>query len=245
MVVYGLIGKSLKHSFSKKYFEQKFKVQKIDNVAYRNFEFGSVLQIKNKLSKIKGLAGLNVTIPYKLSILPYLDKIDEVAENTGAVNTIKISKNGMWMGYNTDVYGFATSLKPFLTNRHEKALILGTGGASKAIVYALKQLNISVVLVSRDKSKADLTYDDLNEYVFKACKLIINTTPLGTWPDSEKSPDIPFEFLTPEHLVYDLIYNPEKTLFLKQAESAGATIMNGLNMLKLQAEKSWEIWNKT
>jgi len=245
MEVYGLIGKSLKHSFSKTYFEQKFKDQKIENTEYRNFEFEHIDEVKVWLSEIKELKGLNVTIPYKSSIFPFLDGIDEIAEKIGAVNTVKITDEGSWIGYNTDVYGFSTSLKPFLTNRHETALILGTGGASKAVEFALKELNISVVKVSRTKGKADLTYADLNENVFKACKLIINTSPLGTWPNITESPDIPFEFLSPEHLVYDLIYNPEKTLFLKQAESAGATIMNGLNMLKLQAEKSWEIWNKT
>ena len=243
MKVYGLIGKSLKHSFSQAYFENKFKDQKIENTVYRNFEFEHIDEVKVKLSEIKELKGLNVTIPYKSSIIPYLDKVDEIVERIGAVNTIKIDNNGRWIGYNTDVYGFTTTLKPFLTNRHEKALILGTGGASKAVEYALRQLNISVIKVSRTKGKADLTYTDLNENVFKACKLIINTTPLGTWPNVGESPNIPFTFLSPEHLVYDLIYNPEKTLFLTRAESAGATIMNGINMLKLQAERSWEIWN--
>jgi len=243
MEVYGLIGKSLEHSFSKTYFGQKFKDQDIESVEYRNFEFEHIDEVKLKLSEIKDLNGLNVTIPYKTTIIPFLDEMDEISEKIGAVNTIKITDEGRWIGYNTDVYGFSTSLKPFLTNKHEKALILGTGGASKAVEYALRQLNISVVKVSRTKEKADLTYGDLNEYVLKACKLIINTSPLGTWPNVEESPDIPFVFLSPEHLVYDLIYNPEKTFFLEQAESAGATIMNGLNMLRLQAEKSWEIWN--
>lgn len=243
MEIYGLIGKSLKHSFSKLYFEQKFREQKISNVEYRNFQFELIGDVKEKLSEIRDLKGLNVTIPFKSSIIPYLESIDIDSKNIGAVNTIKIEKDGKWTGFNTDVYGFSTSLKPFLTNRQEKALILGTGGASKAVEYALNKLNISVVKVSRTHGKVDLTYNDLNEYVFKACKLIINTTPVGTWPNVEESPDIPFDFLTDEHLVYDLIYNPEKTLFLKQAESAGAKIMNGLNMLKLQAEKSWEIWN--
>ena len=243
MEVYGLIGKTLKHSFSKTYFEQKFKNQKIEDVEYCNFEFEHIDEVKLQLSEIKDLNGLNVTIPYKTTIIPFLDEMDEISEKIGAVNTIKITDEGRWIGYNTDVYGFSTSLKPFLTNKHEKALILGTGGASKAVEYALRQLNISVVKVSRTKEKADLTYGDLNEYVLKACKLIINTSPLGTWPNVEESPDIPFVFLSPEHLVYDLIYNPEKTFFLEQAESAGATIMNGLNMLRLQAEKSWEIWN--
>jgi shikimate dehydrogenase len=243
MTIYGLVGKSLKHSFSKGYFEQKFKDQSIENTEYRNFEFEHIDDVKEKLSDIQELKGLNVTIPYKTSIIPFLDGMDEVSEKINAVNTIKID-DGKWIGFNTDVYGFSTSLKPFLTNQHEKALVLGTGGASKAVMFALKQLNVPVIKVSRTKGKADLTYADLNKNVFKFCKLIINTTPLGTWPNIEESPDIPYNLLTPEHLVYDLIYNPEKSLFLKQAESAGATIMNGLNMLKLQAEKSWEIWNR-
>lgn len=244
MVVYGLIGKSLKHSFSKDYFEKKFEEQEINNTEYLNFEFEQIDEVKVRLSEIKDLNGLNVTIPYKSSIIPFLDELDKISEEIGAVNTIKINDDGRWIGFNTDVYGFSTSLKPFLTNQHTKALILGTGGASKAVEFALKQLNISAIKVSRTKGKADLTYNELNEFVFNACKLIINTTPLGTWPNMEESPDIPFSFLSPEHLVYDLIYNPEKTLFLKQSESAGAAIMNGLNMLRLQAEKSWEIWNK-
>lgn len=244
MKVYGLVGKTLKHSFSKAYFEQRFKDLKIDDVEYRNFEYERIEEVKGELSEIKDLKGLNVTNPYKTSIIPYLDKVDEIATKIGAVNTIRIENDGRWTGYNTDVYGFSTSLKPFLTNRHEKALILGTGGASKAVEYTLRQLNISVVKVSRTKEEADLTYADLNENVFNACKLIINTTPLGTWPNVKDLPDIPYDLLTSEHLVYDLIYNPEKTLFLKRAELAGATIMNGLNMLKLQAERSWEIWNR-
>jgi len=244
MKVYGLIGKSLKHSFSKTYFDEKFINQEIKDTEYRNFEFEHINEVKAKLSEIQELKGLNVTIPYKSSIIPFLDGLDEISEEIGAVNAIKIDNDGKWIGFNTDVYGFSTSLKPFLTNLHQKALILGTGGASKAVEYALRQLNISRVKVSRTKGKSDLTYGDLNENVFKACKLIINTTPVGTWPNVEEAPNIPYEYLSDEHLVYDLIYNPEKTLFLKQAESTGATIMNGLNMLRLQAEKSWEIWNK-
>lgn len=244
MAIYGLVGKSLSHSFSKNYFEQKFANQNILNADYLNFEIDLPDEIRNKLSEIVDLKGLNVTIPYKSAIIPYLDELDEVATEIGAVNTIKIDNRGRWLGFNTDVYGFSTSLKPFLTNRHDKALILGNGGASKAIAYALRKLNIAVLKVSRTPGTADLTYGEINENVCKACKLIINATPIGTWPNTSETPNFPFQYLSHEHLVYDLIYNPEKTLFLKQAESAGASIMNGLNMLKLQAEKSWEIWNR-
>lgn len=241
MKVFGLIGRSLEHSFSKDYFNEKFRVGDLDAI-YKNFEFEKVEEIRPYIDKVDGIIGLNVTIPYKEEIIPYLDEIEESAKEIGAVNTILI-QNKKWKGYNTDQYGFMTSLKPFLTNQHERALILGDGGASRAIRYALSKRSIASHVVSREKGKADLTYDELNNYVFEACKLIINTTPLGMFPKLDSFPEIPFEFIGEEHLVYDLIYNPEKTQFLAKAEEKGASIMNGLDMLKLQAEKAWEIWN--
>jgi len=241
MRVFGLIGKSLEHSFSKEYFTRKFESDGIDAV-YRNFEFEKVEDIRPFIDDLDGVVGLNVTIPYKEKIIPFLDDIEESAKEIGAVNTIVI-QNNKWVGYNTDQYGFMTSLKPFLSNKHERALILGSGGASRAIQYALKGMSIVSHVVAREKGSADLTYEELNNHVIEACKLIINTTPLGMFPNLDESPTIPYEFIAKEHLVYDLIYNPEKTQFLMRAEERGASIMNGIDMLRLQAEKAWEIWN--
>ena len=242
MKVYGLIGKKLEHSFSKAYFEEKFEKLNIRDAEYRNFEFDDPTRIREILSLIPGISGLNVTIPFKTAIIAQLDELDKDAGEIGAVNTIRIAGN-RWVGYNTDVYGFSTSLKPFLTNLHTRALVLGTGGAAKAVIHSLNKLNIAVVRVSRTSGKGDLTYGELNAYVMQACKLIINTTPLGMWPDTGGFPEIPYEHLSPEHLVYDLVYNPAETAFLKKAKNRGAAIINGMNMLKFQAEKSWEIWN--
>jgi len=241
MKVFGLIGRSLEHSFSKDYFNNKFKIGGLDAI-YENFEFEKIEEIRPFFEGRGDVVGLNVTIPYKEEIIPYLDEIEESAKEIGAVNTILI-QNNKWKGFNTDQYGFMTSLKPFLTNMHERALILGDGGASRAIRYALSKRSIPCHVVSRENGKADLTYDELNNYVFEACKLIINTTPLGMYPNLDSFPVIPFEFIGKEHLVYDLVYNPEKTQFLTKAEERGASIMNGLDMLKLQAEMAWEIWN--
>jgi shikimate dehydrogenase len=242
MKMYGLIGRSLDHSFSKDYFDKKFAENNID-AEYRNFEFEKIEDVRQNLEIIENLSGLNVTIPYKQEIIPYLDDIDAFAKEIGAVNTIQI-KDGKWKGFNSDYYGFLTSLKPFLENKHDRALILGSGGASKAIQFGLKKMGIPFHIVSREKGKNDLCYEDLNKHVFNACKLIINTTPLGTFPNMNEIPKIPFEYINSNHLVYDLVYNPSKTQFLKIAEEQGALIMNGIDMLKHQAEKSWEIWNK-
>lgn len=241
MKAYGLIGRSLKHSFSKAYFEKKFEAMGIDS-SYTNFEIENISDVRDIIGKNRAIEGLNVTIPYKQSILPFLDEVDSAAETIGAVNTIHIH-NGKWKGYNTDYYGFMTSLKPFLENIHNRALILGSGGASLAIQYALRMLDIPFHVVSREKGKADLTYDEINENVVKACKLIINTSPLGMYPDVESFPAIPYEFITSDHLVYDLVYNPEESKFLRLANEHGALTMNGLDMLKHQAEKAWKIWN--
>jgi shikimate dehydrogenase len=240
MEIYGLIGKTLKHSFSKEYFTNKFVAGGI-NAEYHNFEFDSVEKIRPTIDKVEHLVGLNVTIPYKEKIIPYLDDIEESAKQIGAVNTILI-KNNKWIGFNTDQFGFINSLKPFLSNKHERALILGTGGASLAIRFALEQRSIKCFTVSREKGKADLCYNEINEHVIKACNLIVNTTPVGMYPNVDSCINLPDEYLGSDHLLYDLIYNPEKTSFLKKGEKRGASIMNGIDMLKHQAEKSWEIW---
>lgn len=241
MKSYGLIGKSLKHSFSKEYFTKKFERDNLE-ARYENFEFESVESIRSYFEERKDVLGLNVTIPYKQSIIPFLDELDDSAKEIGAVNTIKISE-GKWIGYNTDFYGFMTSLKPFLENTHDRVLVLGSGGASLAIQYSLKLMDIPFHVVSREKGKGDLTYEDLNEHVIKACKLIINTTPVGTFPDIEEAPSLPYENISSEHLVYDLVYNPDRSKFLALAEAQGAMVMNGLDMLKHQAEKAWRVWS--
>lgn len=244
---FGLIGKSLSHSFSKSYLEEKFiKENKIDFL-YSNFDLENLDTFPELVLK-HHLSGLNVTKPYKESIIPFLNELEITAKEIGAVNCIKITwenNQPFLKGYNTDYYGFAQSIKPFLEPIHQRALILGTGGASKAIAYALKNVGIEVYYVTSGEKKAAnyFNYNELNEHVLNAFKLIVNCTPLGMYPKADACPDIPFEFLTSEHLLYDLIYNPEETLFLQKGKAQGAVTINGLNMLKLQADKAWEIWH--
>jgi len=242
MSSFGLIGRSLTHSFSKAYFEKKFKELNLDN-DYINFEIDSIGQFPVLLKKNKELKGLNVTNPYKESVIPFLDELSDEAKAIGAVNCIKIT-NGRLTGYNTDVYGFSQSIKPFLESNHQNALILGTGGAAKAVAYALKRIGLQIYFVSSSSKKTINTffYPEINEHVMAAFKLVVNASPVGMYPNEKESPPLPYHFFSKEHLAYDLIYNPEKTAFLKQAHANGAVIMNGLSMLQLQAEKSWEIW---
>ena len=245
---YGLIGKVLSHSFSKKYFDNKFKTLGDKNCNYDLFELKSIEDIHTLLAN-DSLCGFNVTIPYKQSILQYIDEVSAEALQVGAVNVVKIerSKAGIpfLKGYNTDIYGFKYSLLPLLKTNHRRALIFGTGGASKAVAYVLKSLNIDYKFVSRTQTGENiLAYSDINDKLLSECNLLINTTPAGMYPNITESPFIDFKLLTPQHLCYDLIYNPEKTLFLQQSEIYGATIKNGYDMLVLQAEKSWTIWNE-
>lgn len=236
---YGLVGKSLNHSFSKGFFEEYFSSNNID-AEYENIEIQEINEIKLIL---KGqFSGLNVTIPYKEKIIPFLDELSSEAKNIEAVNVVEF-KDGKAIGHNTDAYGFRFSIKPFLTNQHERAVIFGTGGASKAIEFVLKSLGIDVIYISRNPREGQFTYEDVNEHMTRSCKLWVNCTPVGTFPNIEDCLPISFEYLTKEHLVVDLIYNPDKTLFLKRAEEKGAMILNGASMLKHQALKSWEIWN--
>lgn len=236
---FALLGKTLGHSFSKKFFTEHFAKTSIE-ATYENIELSDISDVKNILTH--NFNGFNVTIPYKESIIPFLDELSPEAKVIGAVNTIAI-RNGRSIGYNTDAFGFQQSIKPFLTNLHEKALILGTGGASKAVAFVLKNIGIDVLYVSRNPTKPnEFSYNDINENMLRACKLIVQTTPVGTFPSITDCPVFPFQHLTSEHLVVDLIYNPSETLFLHQAKQAGATILNGESMLKEQALKSWEIW---
>ena len=239
---FGLIGYPLSHSFSKGYFAEKFQKEGIADCQYDVFPVADIEDFVELCEQHKNLAGLNVTIPYKEKIIPFLDELNEEAAAIGAVNTIKFI-NGKKIGYNSDCYGFEMSLKPLLKPYHTNALILGTGGASKAVEYVLKKLGISFQYVSRNKSANTINYDELDEHIIHHSKLIINSTPLGMYPDIENSPDIPYDFITDKHLLYDLIYNPEETQFLKKGKQHGAQTKNGLEMLYLQAEKSWKIWN--
>lgn len=245
MKQFGLIGKSLKHSFSKTYFENKFKKENINDSKYNLFELDSIKELNDIIQNTPKLLGLNVTIPYKESVLSELDEIDITAQKIGAINTIKIDKKTkLKKGYNTDYNGFKNSLKPFLENTHERALILGTGGASKAVSFVLEELNIDYLHVSRTPdNKKQICYNEVNEYVIKYHQIIVNTTPLGMYPSIETMPDIDYSLLSSNHLLYDLVYNPEETIFLKKGKEKGCITINGLQMLKIQAEKSWEIWN--
>lgn len=243
---YGLIGKSLSHSFSQQYFSTKFEHENIENAAYHLWEMDRIDELPKLILETPSLRGLNVTIPFKETVIPYLDDVDDIAKTIGAVNTIKVNVDKKCLsGYNTDFYGFKKSLNPFLTSHHNRALILGSGGASKAICYALKELNIDYLVVSRNPSKPnEISYEDVNHYVLKHHLLIINTTPVGTAPNLEQKPDLPYHELTSQHLLYDLVYNPSETAFLNAGKQYGATTLNGLEMLRLQAEASWRIWNK-
>ena len=239
---YALIGKSLGHSFSKAFFEDYFAINQVD-AHYSNLELASIDEIQPILSA-KSYTGFNVTIPYKESIIPYLDELDQTAKAIGAVNVVAL-RNGEWIGFNSDAFGFHQSIKPFLTNRHEKALILGTGGASKAVAYVFQSIGIDVIFCSRNPLKEnEFSYDLLNSHMINACKVIVNTTPIGTFPDITSFIPLPFEALTSDHLVIDLIYNPEQTALLQKSKEAGAATLNGLSMLREQAMKAWEIWNQ-
>lgn len=247
MQEFGLIGKSLSHSFSQKYFEEKFLKEKINYCRYHLFPLSTIHELQDLIQNNNHLLGLNVTIPYKELVLPFLDEIDPIAKAVGAVNTIKINRKNdetKLIGFNTDVIGFRQSLKPFLAKEHHRALIFGTGGASKAVAFVLKQLNIPYYKVSRKTSNQlqTITYDDIDAKAIESFPLLINTTPLGMYPEIDKLPPIKIAGIGKNHLVYDLIYNPTESLLLKKAKENGALCVNGLSMLKLQAEAAWEIW---
>ncbi|WP_066225099.1 shikimate dehydrogenase family protein [Formosa haliotis] len=240
----GLVGKQISYSFSSNYFKQKFEDLNITDTTYQNFDLEDISEFPSIFKNHSEVKGLNVTIPYKEQVMVYLDKLDKKAKDIGAVNTIKITRKGKLIGYNTDYYGFKNSLKPYLQPHHKEALILGTGGASKAIAYALKKLKINFKYVSRSpKNDQTISYDSLTEDVINTHKLIINCSPVGTFPNISDCPDIPYQGITNQHLLFDLIYNPEETTFLRNGRERKATTLNGLNMLVLQAEKAWEIWN--
>ena len=245
--IYGLIGYPLTHSFSKEYFSNKFRKEEIKDSVYENFEIRDVSELPGLLASQPAIKGLNVTIPHKEGVIKYLGNIDPDAKRVGAVNVLKIMPDGKLKGYNSDYYGFRTSLERWLGTDlvNCKAMILGTGGAAKAVIAVLEDCNIETIRVSRSAGAERYTYFDIRKSaeMLKSCRLVINTTPLGMYPKINEMPNLPFEALTEEHYLYDLIYNPEKTLFLQKGESMGCRIKNGREMLELQAEKSWQIWN--
>lgn len=243
--VFGLIGKTVSHSFSKSYFDEKFFREGLRDHHYELFPLTNITEIESLIENTKGLSGLNVTLPYKEQVMEFLDEVDPAAKKIGAVNVIKF-QNGKRKGFNTDMDAFYETLEKWLPkDRSFQALILGTGGSSKSVREALLKLKIPFKLVSREASKGHYTYTDLDKKpkIITDSKLIINTTPLGMHPNTNAMPPIDYELLTPEHYIYDLIYNPARTLFLQKAEMRGATAKNGLEMLHVQAEKSWMIWN--
>lgn len=250
MKTYGLIGFPLSHSFSETYFSQKFKNENISGCEYRLFPISTIEEIPEMIRTTPTLCGLNVTIPFKQNVFAYLDERDTVAEKINAVNTISIIRNKnktVLKGYNTDVYGFQKSLAPLLKPQHCKAIILGTGGAANAVKYVLEEMCgiTDVISVSRTPlPKKSISYEDVTDEIIKQYTLIINTTPVGMYPDVNASPLIPYSALRSNHLLYDLVYNPVQTLFLKKGEQQGAQTKNGLEMLYIQAEQAWEIWNR-
>ncbi len=242
--LFGLIGYPLSHSFSKKYFDKKFSAEKIDNAFFELFSIEKIEALHEILKLNKNLSGLAVTIPYKKEVLPFLDETDELVNKTGACNCISI-RSGKLCGYNTDIMGFEGSFKKNISTHHNKALVLGTGGAATAVEFVLKKMNIPYRSVSRKNNEADvLTYDQLNKDILQEYSIIINTTPVGTYPNVEEAPALPYEFITKEHYLFDLVYNPAETKFLQLGKEKGAVTQNGYDMLVLQAEENWRIWNK-
>ena len=241
---FGLLGRNINYSFSKGYFTDKFNCENFEGCTYENFDIQEIDAFADIIKNTPDLKGLNVTIPYKEAVIPFLDKLSKKAAQIGAVNTIKITKKGKLKGYNTDYYGFKKSLEPLLQSHHKKALILGTGGASKGVAYALDELNIPYTFVSREAKENAIDYDRINATTFDNFQIIINSTPVGTSPNTESFPLIPYDYFTRNHIAFDLIYNPAETQFLKKAKEQGAEIKNGLDMLIFQAEKAWKLWNK-
>lgn len=248
MKTFGLIGYRLGHSFSKNYFTEKFRKEKLENHEYLNFELDKIEDFPLIFEGFLNISGLNCTIPYKQQIMQYMDEIDSEALEIGAVNTVKIIKANnkvILKGYNTDIYGFEKSIEPMLSPTRKKALILGTGGAAKSVKYSFNRKSIDFLSVTSKQSPGndEILYSDITKDILSEYKIIINATPLGTFPNEDTCPDLPYEFLSQEHVLFDLVYNPEITLFMKKGIEKGAKIKNGLEMLHLQAEKAWEIWN--
>jgi len=244
MRIFGLIGKNIGYSFSKDYFTTRFEKNNLTDCIYENFDVQDLSDFHQLIQDNPNLVGLNVTIPYKKSIIPLLDTISKKARQIGAVNVIRITKKRKLIGYNSDYHGFKKSLKPLLQSNHKKALILGTGGSAKAVAFALKELNIGFTFVSRSSQKNAIGYYEINQDIFDSHQIIINCTPLGTNPNIDSFPPIPYNFFTKNHIAFDLTYNPKETQFLKKAKENQTITINGMEMLLFQAEKAWAIWNK-
>lgn len=243
-IEYGLVGYKLSHSFSQSYFTEKFRTEGIANTAYHLFELDSILDFPKLIAEHPNLRGLNITIPYKESIIPFLDGLEPAAAHIGAINVVKFDK-GKLIGHNSDYQGFMQSLQNFYhCYPQSQALVLGTGGAAKAVLAALEYLNISYKVVSRTKREGVLTYEELTPSVMSSVSLIINASPVGTFPRPQEAPAIPYELLSSHHYLYDLVYNPAETLFLKRGKEMGAKTINGFEMLCLQAEVAWQIWQR-
>ncbi|WP_339655070.1 shikimate dehydrogenase [uncultured Maribacter sp.] len=242
-VNFGLVGKNISYSFSKGYFKKKFDALGLTNYSYNNFDLKSISEFPAISENTSNIQGINVTIPFKEEVIQFLDDIDLAAKKIGAVNTIKFTENGL-IGYNTDAYGFQKSIEPYLKKHHKKALILGTGGASKAIAFVLEELGIAFSFVSRSGKNNGFKYEEVTDNIISDHTLIINCSPVGTFPNIEEKPAIPYNSINKEHLLFDLIYNPDETAFLALGKAKGAAICNGHRMLEYQAEKSWEIWNQ-
>ncbi|HQS56082.1 MAG: shikimate dehydrogenase [Bacteroidetes bacterium 24-39-8] len=243
MRLYGLLGYPLSHSFSQKYFTEKFQNLGLQDAAYENFSLPNISELQAILDHREGLEGFNITIPYKKEVLAFLDHASQAVQEIGACNCVRIV-NGKRFGYNTDVVGFEQTLAPFLKPHHKKALILGTGGASAAVEWVLKKLGIEYLSVSRTASDNTITYEQIDEAMMTTHSLVINTTPLGMYPKIDACPNLPYQFINEQHHLFDLVYNPEETQFLAKGKAQGASIQNGWEMLILQAEESWRIWNE-
>jgi shikimate dehydrogenase len=241
---YGLLGRNIGYSFSKGYFTDKFTSGNFSGCTYENFDIQEIAAFKQITQDRTDLKGLNVTIPYKEAVIPFLDKLSKKAAKIGAVNTIKVTKKGKLKGYNTDYYGFKRTLEPLLQSHHKNALILGTGGASKGVAFALDELGVSYTFISRETKENAMAYKHIDATTFNNYQIIINASPVGTSPNVDAFPLLPYDYFTEKHIAFDLIYNPAETQFLKKAREKGAQIKNGLDMLIFQAEKAWEIWNK-
>ena len=240
---YGLIGRNIAYSFSRGYFKQKFETENLEKCTYENFDLNEIQELDKILTK-KNIYGLNVTTPFKREVVPFLDRLSPTAEKMNAVNTIKFHKDGTISGHNTDVYGFQKSLLEIISTPPKKALILGTGGASSAVAFVMKKLNIEFTYISRSAGANAIEYNKVDEKVMDEHHLIINASPLGTFPDINLAPQLPYSFLTNDHVLFDLIYNPPETRFLQEGKKRGCKTLNGQKMLEYQAEKSWQIWNQ-
>jgi len=241
---YGLIGKNISYSFSRHYFTDKFEKLALNSHSYENVDKKSTEELTTFFADdFKQFKGFSVTIPFKHDVFSFLDFVDEEAEKIGAVNCIKVTEDFKLIGYNTDVYGFKKAIEPMLKEKHKKALILGTGGAAKAVAYVFDSLDISYKFVSRTAGEEKISYDNITEKLMQEYLVIVNCSPVGTFPNIDQCPDIPYQFINKNHVLFDLIYNPAETLFLTNGKSNGAAIKNGLEMLEQQAEKAWDIWN--